>query len=54
MSGKGNCYDNALMESFFGDWKSKKFTEINTGQYVNQEEIYLTISKLFITEKEAF
>lgn len=36
MSGKGNCYDNAAMESFFGRYKS---SSVRGHSFANQDEL---------------
>ncbi len=41
MSGKGNCYDNAVAESFFKTLKSEVVNEI--GQYKNRKEAKVSI-----------
>ena len=40
MSRKGNCWDNAVAESFFGTYKSELVAEQPGGQFVSKEQAY--------------
>ena len=51
MSRKGNCWDNAVAESFFGSLKQKEFSSIITKQGKKPEKIFLITLKYFITIK---
>ncbi len=44
MSGKGNCYDNAVMESFF---KTLKIEEVYWQQYLTREGFWTNLSLRF-------
>jgi ribosomal protein S25 len=52
MSRKGNCWDNAVAESFFKTLKKQKFMEINLYQKNRWNEIYLNLLKFGTIEKE--
>ena len=40
MSRKGNCWDNAAAESFFGTYKSELVSEQPGGRFVSKEQAY--------------
>jgi transposase InsO family protein len=52
MSAKGNCYDNAAMESFFGRYKTANIGNFEFTTLKKLEAMFLTISKCFIIDLE--
>jgi len=40
MSRKGNCWDNAVAESFFGTYKSELVAEQPAGRFASKEQAY--------------
>ena len=44
MSRKGNCYDNCIMETFFGRWKNKMYFSYEK-DYKSYEEFSIAIDE---------
>jgi len=49
MSGKGNCYDNAVMESFFGTLKTELAypSKFHMKDYKTMSDAYLSLDEYF-------
>ena len=54
MSRKGDCYDNAMIESFWGTLKEEGIGQVIFQSEKRQKQRSLTTSKCFTIEKEAF
>lgn len=52
MSRRGNCWDNAVAESFFKTLKAERVKHIRYATLNEAKKIYLNILRFFTTEKE--
>ena len=52
MSRKGNCYDNAAMESFWSTLKHELFSDARLELEMRPRQRFLITSRAFITERD--